>query len=132
MFTRAFVELFGAALLTRGFWICIGIMVLLGWAVQSPVVAVGLALTLVGLIAWAWPRKEPQTLPVNGTPISVKKFQCSGCGSLGTLRIERRSCADPDHADRVVKWPVAVCDRCGAEEQVPGRIVPPTPEGHSR
>lgn len=122
MFGRAFIQLFGAALLTRGFWAILGVLVVIGLLIQNPVVAIALAVLVLvfggifGQAAYA----ASQSLPINGVPVSVKKFQCTRCGEVGRLRVERR----PVVTERgPVKWPTVVCRKCGMEEAVPGRVV---------
>ncbi|MDP9471523.1 MAG: hypothetical protein M3Q71_12790 [Chloroflexota bacterium] len=93
MFGRAFTELFGALLLTRGFGAVIGVLAFVGFLIQNPAVAIGLAVVLVAVVgAVLIPQhRAEQRLPVNGVPVHVREFACPGCGLLGKLRVVKRT-----------------------------------------
>jgi hypothetical protein len=119
---RASAEMTVALLFTRGFWAVIAVLVLLGFLIENPVVAIGLGLAIAAGIGWvAWlAYRESHSLPVNGQRVPVTEFQCSRCGALGTLRVERHVQRAPGGT---VRWPFVVCRSCGHEEAVPGRVL---------
>lgn len=122
MFGRAFTEMFGVMLMSKGFWAAIFLLAGVGYLIQNPLVLVSIvaiAVVLFGGIA-GLNRWEEQRLPVNGQMVPAKKFQCTRCGLLGKLRVEKRDV----YTDRGrVRWPTVVCRSCGFAEHVPGRVI---------
>lgn len=122
MFGRAFTELFGAMLLTKGFWAAIVVLAAVGYVIKNPMVLLAIAGTIAfgaGVVWWS-SYLEAQKLPVNGVRVPVREFQCARCGLMGKLRVEKRTVAVQGGT---VQWPFLVCRNCGHEDRVPGHVV---------
>ena len=125
MFGRAFTEMFGVMLMTRGFWAFVFIGGGIALLIQNPAVllgiggvAVAVAVVVVGVKLMN--RREEQILTTSVGRVHAKEFQCTSCGLVGSLRMERREQRVPGGT---VQWPFVICRKCGFEEQVPARIV---------
>jgi hypothetical protein len=122
MWGRIAAETTVAMLFSRGFWGVFLLLAAIGFLIRYPMVIVVLLLSAL-LVAGATMlanHMSSQRLPVNGGTVPVREFQCTRCGELGKLRVERRALTVPGGA---VQWPFVVCRNCGHEEQVPGHVI---------
>jgi len=119
MFGRAFTEMAGVALMSRGFWAAVLLLAGVAWLIDNPrilLIGVGGVVCLIVAVLVISKRQETAAaraplLTVNGQQVSLSKFQCRGCGVVGRLRLEQAG--GP---------PTVYCPICRHREVVPQRI----------
>lgn len=121
---REGARLFWTLMFSSSFWGIFACLLLLGMAIKHPFWTAGVVTTAVALFlgSVALQHRREQGLLVDGARVPIRKFECQGCGKVGTLRVEKRP---QSTAKGAVQWPTSVCRGCGHEEPVPSRNIIP-------
>jgi len=118
MFGRAFTEMAGVALMSRGFWAAVILLAGVGYLIDNPrillvglvgVVGLMIAVVVIGKFQEP-PEGRGPLLTVDGRQVPLSKFQCRGCGVVGRLRLEGAGVP-----------PTVLCRICRHREVIPQR-----------